>query len=164
MSLERLDHIMSGVPSNRRPHPIANSVSPVKTARSASNQNAMCWEVCAGISSTRATWLPEAERVALVEADVDAGNARGILGGADDLHAERLLEREIAADMVGMVMRGENVGELQPPGFERALDRFGFGGVDNAADALGAVEDEVGVVVLETGNEFDFERGHGRHH
>jgi hypothetical protein len=33
MSLERLFvHIISGVPSNSRPHPMANSVSPVNTA------------------------------------------------------------------------------------------------------------------------------------
>jgi hypothetical protein len=63
--------------------------------------------------------------------------------------------------MVGVVVRRENVGEPEPLGFESALDRVGLGGVDDPANALRAVEDEIGIVVPEAGNEVDFERGHG---
>src|SRR5439155_318583 len=53
-SFESDDHISAGVPSNNRPQPTANNVSPQKTAGALESDptNAMCPAVCPGISNT----------------------------------------------------------------------------------------------------------------
>ena len=55
ISFDRLDHIIAGVPSNSRPHPIANSVSPVNATASSGKWNTMWPAVWPGVSITRAT-------------------------------------------------------------------------------------------------------------
>ena len=57
-SLPSEDQNCSGVPSNMRPQPSANSVSPQKSARLSSNQKAIWPLVWPGTSKTRAVCVP----------------------------------------------------------------------------------------------------------
>ena len=102
---------MAGSPSNSRPQPIKNSVSPVKALPSIT-------KVMAPRGMRRhfqhlhlaAVEFP-ARR--FVHADIDAGNARRILGRAHHLGAELLLQVQVAAAVIQVVMGVEDVG--QPP-------------------------------------------------
>ena len=69
----------------------------------------MCARVCAGISSTGTCARAEPPGRVFVDAIVDAGNALAILLRSHDLGAELLLQRKIAAGVVEMMMRVEDV-------------------------------------------------------
>src|SRR5262249_12543067 len=103
----------------------------------------------------------EGDCLPLVEPDVDAGNARRILGRADYLDAEGLLKLEIAADMGPLMVRAEDVGQLAISAYHRALDGGGLRSINDTANVFAAVVDEVGIIVLETWYGIDLECAHG---
>ncbi len=76
--------------------------------------------------------LAETVAVAIVDLDVDAGNACAILSRADDGAARRLLDLEIAADMVTVMVGIQDMGDLPAALFGLGQDRPGHGRVDDA--------------------------------
>ena len=97
--------------SNRRPQPSANSVS-------AANSSLSSGEVVADVAGGVAGRLDDVDRVAakleavaIAIGVVEAGNGDRLVERADDLAAELLLQRQIAFDMVGVMMGGEDVGD-----------------------------------------------------
>lgn len=69
--------------------------------------------------------------VTVVDPHIDAGNALGILGVADDGAAGSLLEREVAAHMVAVMMGVEDMSERPALGLEAFQHRFGHGGINH---------------------------------
>ena len=95
----------------------------------------------------------------LADTGVDARNAPAILSRPHHLGAELFLEGEIAAAMIQMVMGIEDMGELQPPCRQRFAHRSRLGRIDHGAKP-GTVGDQIGVIVLQAGNERDADFGH----
>ena len=75
--------------------------------------------------------LAEAVAVAVVDLDVDAGNARPVAPRTHDGAAGRLLDLEIAADVITVVMRIEDMGDLPAAFFRLGKDRPGHRRVDD---------------------------------
>src|SRR5437868_10925183 len=90
----------------------------------------------------------EIVRFAARNPDVDARDLVRFRLGTDDLGMPFLLEGEIAFDMVGMVMGGEDVGQFPALGRELALDGGSLGRIDGGGEARGPVMDQDTVIVL----------------
>ena len=91
----------------------------------------------------------------------DAGNMVSFSLGAIDNAAELLLQRQIALDMIAMVMGVEDMGELPATSFELALDRGGIGGVDRGGGATFVIMNQETVIVGPADELMHFEMGHG---
>ena len=74
----------------------------------------------------------EAIAVAVIDLDIDAGNAGAILPRPDDGAACCLLDLQIAANMVAVMVRIQDMGDLPAALFRFRQDRRGHGGVDHA--------------------------------
>src|SRR6478672_6851461 len=72
-SLSREAHIIGAVPSNMRPQPSENSVSPQKRARAAEMEGDMALGMPGDEQDLR-LGIPEPEAPALVDSDVDSGD------------------------------------------------------------------------------------------
>ena len=66
---------------------------------------------------------------------------------ADDGAAGRLLEAQVAAGVVAVVMGVENVREPPALGVEALQDRLGVGGVDRGGESAFRIVNEHGVIV-----------------
>ena len=95
--------------------------------------------------------IAEPKAVALGEAEVDAGNPRRVRLGAGDLAAGRLLELEVAAGVVGMVVGREDPVELPAAGAQPVEHRAGHRRVDGAGHPGLGLMDQIDVVVAEHG-------------
>lgn len=93
----------------------------------------------------------ELERIPISDGAIEAGNGDGLVDRADDLAAELLLQRQIALDVIGMVMRSQDMadGPATPiGGFQdriclRRVDRCrqsGFGIMDQDAVIVGTAD------------------------
>jgi hypothetical protein len=101
--------------------------------------------------------LAEAVALAVVDLDLDAGDARPVAARANDGAAGGLLYLEIAADMVAMVMRVQNMGDLPAALFSLRQHRPGHGGVDHADRARLRLAHQPDIVVAQDGDSDDFE-------
>ena len=87
------------------------------------------------------------EGVAARNGLVDARNGP-VIARSDDGTSERFLQREIAFDVVAMMMGGENMGELPALGLELAFDGGGIGRIDRGGGTAAAVVDQNAVIVV----------------
>ena len=82
--------------------------------------------------------LTEPIAVAVVDLDVDTGDPATVLAQADDGAAGRLLDLEVAADVVAVVVGVQDMGDLPAALLGLREDRSGHRGVDDAyGPALG---------------------------
>src|SRR6185437_13684930 len=116
----------------------------------------------AGHVEHRRCRVAELEGVAVTDRDVDAGYSRSIGKRPDDDRLGRRLQLEIAAGMVRMVVRVDDVGEGQAAALERGQHRRRFRRIDGADRAAGGLAQQIDVIVAQRGNELDFERHGGR--
>ena len=56
--------------------------------------------------------IAEMEAVAIGHRPVEAGNGDGLIDRADDFAAEPLLQRQVGGDVIGVVVGGEDMGDL----------------------------------------------------
>ena len=75
--------------------------------------------------------LAEPVAVAVVDLDVDAGDAGAILAQADDCAAGRLLDLQVAAHVIAVMVGVQDVGDLPAALFGLREDRSGHGGIDD---------------------------------
>src|SRR4029077_6833627 len=100
------------------------------------------------------------EGVARWSAVWDAGNPVCVLGGAVHAEVGKLREQiAIAADVVEVMMRGENAAEHHSPACDLVQDGPGLGAVDDSRFARRGVDEQVGVVVAQLRNRDHF-HGH----
>ena len=102
----------------------------------------------------------EREAVALLHAGVDAGNPFLVVAGADHHAVGGLLDLEIAAGVVPVVVGAQHVRDAPAAGARHRQHRPRLRRIDDGRRPGGAVMQQVGVVVLEQGNEFDVEGCH----
>ena len=110
----------------------------------------------------RGAVAPELDDVPLAHGHVDAGDARGIGARADDRAARSPLELEIAARVIRVVMRVQNVGQPPALGIELYLDRGRVRRVDGSGRARLRVVQQIAVVVGQARKHVDREVAHGR--
>ncbi len=103
----------------------------------------------------------EQEGIAVADFDIDTGNALGILAVADDDGPRRLLQRHIAADMVVVMMRVEDMSQPPTLGLQPLQHRRSDGRVDDRGRAAIGVMRQIDVIVVENGNLLDSQFGHG---
>ena len=152
--------ICAGVPSNSRPQPPPNSVSPTNAtgAPATTPAYAMCPAVCPGTSMTSS-------------ASSSAGHARDVAVGqrlrasadrlprrAEHRHGESRQQRRDAADVVAVVMGDEYRRQPEALAIEVLEHRVGIAGVDDGRVAARAQQPNV--VVAEGGDRDN--RRHGR--
>ncbi|MEZ5893174.1 MAG: hypothetical protein R3C58_08535 [Parvularculaceae bacterium] len=118
----------------------------------------MCPAVCPGVSRTIAFRLAEHHRVAFADRAVEARNAFGLGARADDFAIPFFLEREVAARVIGMPVRVEDVGEAPTFLRQRSVDGVRVGRVDRRRRAGLAVMDEIAVIIRKTGKLLDHDR------
>ena len=75
--------------------------------------------------------LAEAIAVAVVDLDVDAGDARPVAPRADDGAAGRLLDLEIAADVIAVMVSVQDMRDLPAALFRLGQDRPGHRRIDH---------------------------------
>jgi hypothetical protein len=105
--------------------------------------------------------LAEIVGAAVADLDVDAGNAVAVVARPHDGAAGRRLDLEIAAGVVGVMVRVEDMRDAPLAAFSRRQHRLGHGGVDDGGHVRGGLVDEPDVIVLEDGNALDLEPSHG---
>ena len=93
--------------------------------------------------------LAEPVTVAVVDLDVDAGDAGAVLAQADDGAAGRLLDLQVAADMVAMMVGVQDMGDLPAALFGLREDRTGHGGIDDADGAALRLAHQPHVIVVQ---------------
>lgn len=92
---------------------------------------------------------------AILHRAVLAGDAGAITFGPNDLTAGGFFQLEISADMIVVMMRIKDVLKFPVFGFQRLEDRGGFAGID-CGDHFGfGIVKEVGIIILQAGNDFD---------
>ena len=128
-------HIIAGVPSNSRPQPIANSVSPVKAASRLRRRRRCASAYAPEFPESATRWGPKRPGRAFVDANIDPGDAFAVHAGADDLGAEFVLQRQIAAGMVEMVVGVEDMRQLRTAFGQPGAHRLGLGRIDHGAKA-----------------------------
>ncbi len=96
----------------------------------------------------------------LAHLHIDAGNALAVLRRPDHLGAELLLQRQVAAGVIEMVMGVQDVGQRPAAARQRLAHRLGLGRIDDSRQPRIRIMDQIGVIVLQAGNEFDLQRGH----
>ena len=159
-SLSSESTISVGVPSNSRPQPTANSVSPQKTSGAAPDRPTYAiWPaVWPGISSTdSASPMPgNDDLVALAQRMRAPGNR--LPRRSVDGHLPALEQRAVAADMIAVMMRADDRGELELLALEIVDHRRSVAGIDDGRGAAFAQQPDV--VVGERGDGDN--RRHGR--
>jgi len=98
--------------------------------------------------------------VAFADRAVDAGNEVLLAFGPDHHAARLLLEFGIAARMVEMVMRVQDVGERPSLFLEGGEDRLHLRRVDRRRRAGSGLVDEIAVIVVQTGKLVNFKLCH----
>lgn len=93
------------------------------------------------------------------QSDINPRNTGLIGASADDGAAGLRLDPEIAADMVTVMMRVEDMGYAPIPGFRRCQDGLSLGRIDDSGRTTCRVVGEPYVIVLEDRNRNDRE-GH----
>src|SRR4051794_9408879 len=76
--------------------------------------------------------LAKIEDIALLDLQLNAGNAIGLALGPNDFAAEYALQRQIARRMVAMVMRGEDMRELPAALDQLFFDLAGIRSIDRS--------------------------------
>ena len=132
-------------------------VAAEERARSAETEGDMAARVAWHVEDAR---HPLAEGVVLTVGDVDAGDARAVGAGPHDGAASLLLEREIAAGVVGMVVRVEDVREAPAGLHERHKHGTGLRGIDRAAGGGLGIAQQVDVIVPQRLQLADLELSH----
>jgi hypothetical protein len=105
--------------------------------------------------------LAEAIGVALADRHLDARNARGVGARAHDGAARRLLQRQVAAGMVAVVVRVEDVGEPPAARPERREHRRRLGGIDHRRRLGRGIAGEPEIIVPKRRDAHDLEFRHG---
>jgi hypothetical protein len=145
--LDNERHICAGVPSNSRPQPSENSVSA---------QNRALGEPVADVARSVARRfehlglrVAELKPVALGQAEIDARDARRVGLWPGDPTAGRLLQLEVAAGMVCVMVGGED--PIQPPALRaQPLEhRRGDPGVDHRGHPRLRLVQQIDVIVAE---------------
>ena len=103
---------------------------------------------------------PELPGRALVHAHIEAGNAVAVLARAHDLGAEFLLERQVAAGVVEVMVGVEDMGQPGTAFAEPGAHRLGLGGVHHRAQAPGRIAHQIGIIVAQAGDQFDRQLAH----
>ena len=98
---------------------------------------------------------PELPGRALVHAHIDARDAVAVLAGAHDFGPERLLEGEVPARVVEVMVGVEDVGQLRAACGEPRPHGLRLGRVHDRAQPLGFVPHQIGVVVAQAGDQLD---------
>jgi hypothetical protein len=93
--------------------------------------------------------------VAVVDLDVDARDARPVDPRADDGAAGGFLDLEVAADMVAVMVRVQDMRDLPAALFRFGQHRPDHGGVDDADGAALAFAHQPHVIVVEDGDSDD---------
>ena len=102
---------------------------------------------------------PELIIRAVIDRDVDLGDAGAVGAGGDHRTAVAGLEFGVAADVVGMVMGVEDGVEPPLAGGERRDHRPGLGRVHHGDGPARRIADEMDVVVVERGQDGDVHGG-----
>jgi hypothetical protein len=97
----------------------------------------------------------EAIMVAVVDLDVDARNARPVDPRADDGAAGGLLDLEVAADMVAVMVRVQDMGDLPAALCRLGQHRPGHGRIDDADGAALGFAHQPHVIVVKDGDSDD---------
>jgi len=79
---------------------------------------------------------PDDTGVALHHTHIDAGNPCGILARSHNGSAVIGFQRQIAADVIGVMVGVENMSKLEAARVQQLSNRFRLGGVHHGADAL----------------------------
>jgi hypothetical protein len=103
----------------------------------------------------------EIDDIALCDRALQARDTTLLARRADDLAPGLPSDRLVAARVVGMPVRVEDVGQLPALLVEGAQDRSDLGRVDARRHARGVVVDEEAVVVGQAGELMDLEPRHG---
>ena len=121
----------SALPSNSRPHPIANSVSPVKTTSSSGKWKADVPGGMRGRLHHRRDMVAEPDAIALADRHVERRDPRRLGGGTGDGRAGRRLDRRVAAGVIGMPVRVPDPGDAPAALVGFLQHRIGLGGIDH---------------------------------
>ena len=99
--------------------------------------------------------------VAVVNLDIDAGDARAVCLGSHDRAAGRCLDLHIAAGVIAMVMGVQDVGDRPALGFGCVQYRSGHRRIDHGGVAGHRAVGQIDIIVAQNGDLVDFQAAHG---